>query len=585
MRFQRITQWVGIATLVAAGGCNDLNVDNPNAPDAKRALADPNAVEALGAGAMRTWFNAFNQLAAAGVMSAQARSYSASWNNANLNFYSSIDNPTAAPEEWNRMTRAWQNDPSAAGRTSVEALWNGTTDQVGVFRGGFYSALSSANDALKAIRTDGLVIRTDADTKRLETIDVFMQGASLMMISLDYDKAYIVDETTKLTTNEDLAKLQYSNRKEVRDAAVAKLQEAITLANANEFTTPDSWANGFSYTNVQIAQIANTMAAMALAYYPRDNTEVAAVPWDQVASFAAAGMSVGTPVDFWYVGDGGGAWYHEVLAWFNALDSGRLHTRVAHLLDPATQKDPWPTDEGGNEQPNSLDKRLGDGSFGDADTEDSFGTPPKTSKAGTDFAWTSDGQAMRPDRGQYHQSNLGHIRYDESGSQDPQAVYGGYGPVPAINHNLNDLLWAEALLRQGGANAVQAAALIDKTRVVRGGLSSAAGFIGNIGADEDGPCMSTGVKAKDGTPCSLWSVLLYEKEVELLGQGPVPFFEQRRLPVIIGGGYAGDNSPVRVIAGLLPGTPREMPVPAKELGVKAEPLYTWGGSKPNSPAP
>ena len=71
--------------------------------------------------------------------------------------------------------------------------------------------------------------------------------------------------------------LEYSNRKEVRDAAVTKLQEAITLANANEFTTPGAWANGNSYTNVQIAQIANTMAAMTLAYYPRDNTEVAAV--------------------------------------------------------------------------------------------------------------------------------------------------------------------------------------------------------------------------------------------------------------------------------------------------------------------
>ena len=79
-----------------------------------------------------------------------------------------------------------------------------------------------------------------------------------------------------------------------------------------------------------------------------------------------------------------------------------------------------------------------------------------------------------------------------------------------------------------------------------------------LDADADGPCMSTGKKAKDGTACSLWSMLLYEKEVELLGQGPLPFYEQRRLPVIIGGGYAGDNSPVRVIAGLLPGTPRDV---------------------------
>ena len=93
------------------------------------------------------------------------------------------------------------------------------------------------------------------------------------------------------------------------------------------------------------------------------------------------------------------------------------------------------------------------------------------------------------------------------------------------------------------------------------------------------------IRDRDGTPCTLWAVLLYEKEVELLGQGPAPFFEQRRIPVIIGGGYAGDNSPRRVIAGLLPGTPREMPVPAKELGVKGEALYTWGGTTPKSVAP
>jgi len=33
------------------------------------------------------------------------------------------------------------------------------------------------------------------------------------------------------------------------------------------------------------------------------------------------------------------------------------------------------------------------------------------------------------------------------------------------------------------------------------------------------------------------------------------------------------------------GTPREMPVPAKELGVFGQALYTWGGATPNSPTP
>jgi hypothetical protein len=574
MTMIRVVRGFGVTLLAAAFGCTSLEIENPNEPDAARALSDPSAIEAVGAGALRTWFNAYTSLRGAGVLSTQARSLSSSWNNGNLNTYASIDNPTAPPDQWNRQSRSWRNDPAAAARTSIDAFWAGGLDESTVPRGGFYNSLSSANDALTAIRKNNVVIRNASDTKRAETIAVLMQGASLMMFALDYDKAYIVDEKTDLTS------LQYSNRKDVRDAALAKLTEAATLASANTFTTPISWTNGRQYTNVQIAQLANTMAAMTLAYYPRDASEVAAVPWAQVISFASKGMSSGTPFDFVFVQDGYVSWISELMNWFQEIDTGRLHTRVAHFLDPATQVDPWPAT--GNPQPNSPDKRLGDGSFGDASTKTSFGTTPKTARAGTDYCWSATA-IFRPDRGSYHQSNICMIRYDASGNQDPQGQYGGFGPANVINATLNDLLWAEALLRSGGSTA-QVQQLIDKTRVTRGGLSSSSTASGT-GTVDDGPCMSNNRKAKDGTACSLWSMLLYEKEVELPELGPAPFWEQRRLPLIIGGGFAGDNSPRRVIAGLLPGTPREMPVPYKELGVKGEALYTWGGTTPNSPTP
>ena len=234
----------------------------------------------------------------------------------------------------------------------------------------------------------------------------------------------------------------------------SKLQQAIALANANAFNTPASWTNGVSYTNVQIAQIANTMAAMTLAYYPRDSTELAAVAWATVEGFASKGMSSGTPVDFMLVQDGYASWISELMYWFDGIDAGRLHTRVAHFLDPATQVDPWPLS--GNPQPNSPDKRLGDGTFGNAANVASFGTKVKPAKAGTDFAWSSQA-ILRPSRGSYHQSNIAQIRYDFSGVQDPQGTYGGYGPAPVRSWaTLNDLLWAEALLRQGSANAAPA---------------------------------------------------------------------------------------------------------------------------------
>ena len=446
------------------------------------------------------------------MLATQAQSFSASWNNWNMNFYSSID------ADGKRLTRAWQNDPAAAGRTSMEVPWVG-----------MYSAISSAVDVLKAIRVNNVVINSAADTKRAEAVAELALGASLSYIALNFDKGYIVDETS------DPAALSYSNRKQVRDAAIAKLQSAATIAGANTFTTPPEWTGGQSYTNVQIRQIANTLSAMTLAYWPRNPTENSAVNWAQVATYTAAGMSSGTPVDFVFIGDGCSSFCHQILTWFDDISGGRVHTRVANLLDPVTQATPWPTS--GNPQPNSADKRLGDGSFGDASTSDGFGTTPKTANGGTDFAWSRD-IVFRPDRGSYHQSNIGFVRYDLTGIQDPSGIWAGFGPAPVVTAIQSDLLRAEALVRTAGDLAA-AAALINKTRVTRGGLSPAS--------------------AADGV-AGLLDKIGYENEIELMGLGAAPYYYRRR------------------IGGLIQGTPHEMPVPAKELGVKGEATYTWGGS-------
>jgi hypothetical protein len=520
MQMTRLMRAASVLAALAVAGCNSLDVTNPNSPDAKRALSDPAALEAVAGGTMRTWFNAYDGCEGNCVLVTQAQTFSASWNNWNMNFYSSID------ADGKRLTRGWQNDPAAAGRTSIEVPWSG-----------MYSSMSSAVDVLKAIRISKKVINNASDTKRAETVSEFMLGAGLMYIALNYDKGYIVDENT------DLATLGYSNRKQLRDAAVAKLASAATLANANTFTTPAGWTNGVTYSNKQIAQIANTMAAMALAYYPRSAAENATVNWAQVLTLTQAGMSSGTPVDFVFNGDGCSSFCHEMLVWFDGIDGGRVSTRVANLMDPVTQKHPYP--DGGNKVPNSPDKRLGDGSFGDASIVGGFGTNPKTAKGGTDFAYSRD-EVFRPSRGMYHQSNIGHVRYDLTGLQDPSGIYGGYGPAPVISATQNDLMQAEALIRTGGSLAT-AATLINKTRVGRGGLAAAT--------------------AGDGVG-GLTDKLGYEMEVELLGLGPAPFYWRRRTD------------------GLLAGTPREMPVPAKELGVKGEALYTWGGSGPaNSTTP
>ncbi len=521
MQNANLTRAAGLIAMLALSACKSLDVVNPNEPDAKRALTDPAALEALAGGTLRTWSNTFFGMESAGVLTTQAQSFTSSWNNYNMNFYSGLD------ADGTRNTRSWQNDPSAAARTSVQWQWLG-----------YYSTLSSATDVVKAIRKDKVVINNAADTKRAEAVALLMQGATMAGIAINYDKGYIVDENT------DLASLQYSNRKQMRDAAVAKLVEAATVAKANQFATPAGWTNGRSYTNDQIARVAYTLAAQTLAYYPRNAAENAQVNWAQVVTYASQGMSSGTRFDFIFTGDGCSSWCNQLLYWFDGIDGGRVHTRVANMLDPVTQKNPWPGNPG-NPIPNSPDKRLGDGSFGDESLVDGFGTYPKTANAGTDFAWSSVAP-FRPDRGSYHQSNIGHIRYDLSGNQDPTGIYGGYGPAPIATATLNDLLWAEGLIRSNGSLAT-AATLINNTRVTRGGLSAAT--------------------AGDGV-AGLLTKLNSENEIELMGIGPLPFYNRRR------------------IDGLIVGTPHEMPVPAVELGVLGQPLYTWGGTNPpNSTTP
>ncbi len=522
MRMTTFVRGLGLAAALAVGGCKSLDITNPNDPDAERALSDPAALEGLVGGSVQGWFNTFEGLEGTGPLVTQAQTYSSSWNNFNMNFYSGLD------LDGTRNSRSWQNNPAAAQRTSIEHYWNG-----------YYSVLSAATNVLKAIRVNGLIIGDTSDTRRAEAVAVLMQGAALSGIALNYDKGYVIDETV------DLATLAYSDRRQMRDAARAKFDDVIAIANANDFTTPTGWfgPGGLVYTNEQISQIASTMAAELLAAWPRDPGEAAGTPWAAVATYASNGISSGTDFDLEITGDGTATWNPQILAWFLDISSGRVHTRIAAQLDPVTQTTPWPL--AGNPQPNSLDCRLGDGSYGNATTASQFGTTPRTANGGSDFAWSSVA-IFNMARGSYHQSNIAHVRYDYSGLQDPNGLWGGNGNAPVFSAEQNDLLWAEALI-ESNTNLALAATLINNTRVGRGCLAPVAAGDGQAG---------------------LRTALRYEQDIELLGLGPASYYPRRR-----------------TTGGLVVGTPREMPVPAQELGVFGQALYTWGGATPNSPTP
>ncbi|HWP37737.1 MAG TPA: hypothetical protein VNL18_09340 [Gemmatimonadales bacterium] len=518
------------ATLLAAlavGGC-DLEVENPNAPDAERAFADPAGLQQLLGGAFRTWVDTRGSYFIM-ALNMMADNYTASWNNAAIRYYSSVASDCPSRCGWNNSATA--GDAGLA----VETAWYG-----------YYTILSSANDVLKAI-DEGLCFDDDCATdntltSRNKAIAKMLQGMALSGLALMYDQGFVVDETTDVS---NIREVQFNTRQELRDAAIAKFDEAYTEAGLKSWSTEGEWMGvgaGKAYTNQQIRRVIRTMQAELLALFPRNSAENTAANWAQVATYASQGISSGTPFDWEFYIDieSRECGLDCVKVWGNSIGTVRVDTRVANMLS-TNHAHPWPV-PGGNPCPTSagiygVDRRVGDGTWGPADDFNGYATTAATANAGTDFA-CSEVVIFPPARGQYHQSNLTHVRYSRlayRGENLPGEDGTGYDPM--YTRQMNDLLWAEGLLR-GGGSAVTAAGLINNSRVGRGGLSALTGAEGTA---------------------ALLAALQYEQEIEFMGQGTDPFFNRRR------------------IDGLTLGTPRHMPVPAKELDVLVREVYTFGG--------
>ncbi len=554
---KRIPEIVGLVALVFVGACDTLNIANPNDPDRRRALGDPNSIPSVAQGAFQTWYltsqGGFGEdQYPALTMSVMARSHVAMWNNFHIRYYTGCTTAWAAggypAGTCGNLTEgpaypraAWANSLAAAERTQIEAMWYG-----------YYAALSSANDALVAIRVK--LKDKVPGAPMVETMATLTQGLALSGIALNYDQGYIVTDSTPVDAN-GLVHVTLKPRGTLRDTALALLDRAIAQAAADTFTVPGGpWFGGpaVDYDNFKVARIANTMAARLLAYFPRDAAENATVDWARVASYASKGISSGTkPFNLTFHQDACTSWCDFLKVWSNDMTTMRAHTRVAHMMDAASQPDPW--DVNLNHNPASPDKRLGDGTYrGPAAYAASIlrAYPDTTGNGGYDYVWTHTKEFGNKTRGAWHQSAVGQVRYDSltTCGDNPQGESTGSGDAPMVLAAENDLIWAEALIR-GPADLATAAALINNTRVGPDRLGHARG----------------GLPAATAGDADLLKKLQYEQDVELMGSNNAPFYNQRRI----------DN--------LEPLTPHEMPVPAQELGVLklcSGTCYTWGGSSP-----
>ena len=360
--------------LIGAGCTGELDVENPNAPDRERAFSDPATIQAVAGGSIRTWLINRQEYNGGLLINSMADGYSASWNNFNLRYYTSEGNECP-------VRCGWVNNQTSSFYPQLETFWYG-----------YYSALSGANDALTAIRLNNVVITDDATTRMVEAISVMIQGVVYGSIAINYDQGFIVDENTDLT---DPLALPIATREELRDAAVAKFEEAYAIAAAADFTTPDTWTGltqGITYTSDQIARLIKTLEAQLLAHYPRNAAENGQVNWGQVATLAAAGISSGARYDFGFFQDLN-VWYDGTKNWGNDVTTMRVDTRLAAVItagpDPAkVHRTPWPGAPG-NPIPDAFDNRVGNGSWGPEDDFLGAGTYAEDAGAGTDFAYAS----------------------------------------------------------------------------------------------------------------------------------------------------------------------------------------------------
>jgi hypothetical protein len=546
---------VALMACVGVSGC-DLDVENPNAPDVNRALSDPGGLEALLSGGFQTWATTRGDYYSALPLTAMADNYTASWNNAAIRFYTSINE--CAP-----IRCGWTNSATAdetAGGPAVESAWYG-----------YYTVLSGANDVLAAIDRgvcfDGNFTADDCATdntltSRNKAIAKMLQGMALGGIALLYDQGFIVDETTDLKA---ILTAPFNTATEIRDAALTKFDEAYAEAALHTWTTPTGWmgvGGGKSYTRDQIQRLIRTMQAELIAMFPRDDAEVAGTDWARVANLASQGISSGTPFDFEYFIDAANVCGIDcVKTWGNSILTMRVDNRTAAKL--TNHVSPWP-EPGGNPCPlgagvYGVDLRVGDGTYGPEDDYNGAATFMETANAGTDFACS--GVAIFPAaRGQYHQSNLQHIRYQYL-AYEGEGLPGenGEGIDPYYTRWMNDLLWAEGLIRSGGS-AATAATRINQSRNGRGGLPNLTGATA-VGSPTN-PAVGT-----------LYHALYYEQDIEFMGQGATPYFNMRRRA-------PSCANPCTGVEGLINGTPRHMPVPDQELQILLRANYTFGGLGP-----
>lgn len=482
---------VGSLLIFGAAACADLDVVNPNAADASRALSTPGDVLSLIGGAYNSWFSGNYAYAGPGMLLSNAAfQHNAPWANSGM-------------EKYGRLPRVgFINSISDGDYSNATRPW-------------FYSyrAIAAAADGLKSLDNPDIADELTADELgSARAFGKFVQGMAHATVAVLFQEGFVVDETT------DLLEAQESiPHDELMAVAMGYFDQAISLSSGASWTLEESWMKA-ALSGPELARVAHSMKARYQAADARTPAERAALNWSGIVADIDAGISS----DFvaYYDDYGGWSWdaggYGTYYGWSQAAyfiwgmadQGGDYQTWNSTALDSKSH-----TIDGNEILIVTPDLRFPQGATVAEQRESQsayarYGDKPYFR---VNYESESGGTWARPDRGKWRWSWYKHNRYE------------GYWMLEDFNIKEilmveMDLLRAEARYRQGDMGG--AAAIINVTR-------TAAGLDATNAAGANADCVP---KLPNGSCGDLWEMLKWEKRIETAFTGPFAvgfFFDSR----------------------------------------------------------
>jgi hypothetical protein len=252
---------------IALTGCVDLDIANPNAADAERALSTPGDIEALIAGGYGTWWLTSSSSAGpSAILATLANQHSATAANFGMVEFSN-----------------WPRVPAQNQSAEVYSSQN-----TGYAWTRFYRAVSAVVDGLKAL--EGGVELPAADLARARSYGYFVLGIAHGSAAMFYDRGYIYDPSINV---DDVRLAPYP---EVMEAALGYLDRAIQEAQGQSFTVPATWMSR-EVSAAELSRIASSYKARYRANVARTPAERAAVNWTAVINEVNSGITAPFEID------------------------------------------------------------------------------------------------------------------------------------------------------------------------------------------------------------------------------------------------------------------------------------------------